>query len=575
MSLSCGTRTRIVSLWAGQLALACALGLGWVAAGAAPKAPADTKAAKSAPEDADWLYTIQRRDTLYDLALAWLEAPRTWQDLQRLNRVADPLRLPPGGKLRMPVAWLKREAAVADVMFVKGAVTLRRGAEPAQPLALGAQLRSSDVLRTGEQASVSVRFADGSRLLVPPGSEVQLESLLVLGRAALPAVVLRVQQGGAENQVVPNPQRPPKYEVRTPKLNLGVRGTEFRGRVSGERTFAEVLEGRVAVGDRTLDAGTGVVATSSGVGPTRTLPGTPDLAAVPSVIARVPLSVAFAPLAGASAYRVRVVAAADPERTIVDGRFERAAAAWDEPVPDGEYRLQVRAIDAEGLEGRVADAPFTLKARPEPPFQLRPRAGDRIASPAVPIAWTRQPEAARYRIQVSADPSFTAARVDRADIDRTEIEVALAPGRYAWRVASIRDTGDVGPWSDPVAFEVVEPPPPPPPAASATPIAAVGSSAETGDEGLVFRWRAVPIEGVRYQVQVAQDPQFREIIVDDTTSATERRLADPRPGAYHVRVRAIGPDGRIGEYGAPQSVEVPARRGWLLLFPLILLLFVL
>jgi hypothetical protein len=167
-------------------------------AGAAPKA-AD---AKATAQDADWLYTIQRRDTLYDLALAWLEAPRTWQDLQRLNRVADPLRLPPGGKLRMPVAWLKREAAVADVMFVKGTVTLRRGAEPEQPLAVGVQLRSSDVLRTGEQASVSVRFADGSRLLVPPKSEVQLESLLVLGRAALPAVVLRVNREGRGPQLI-------------------------------------------------------------------------------------------------------------------------------------------------------------------------------------------------------------------------------------------------------------------------------------------------------------------------------------------------------------------------------------
>ena len=56
----------------------------------------------------------------------------------------------------------------------------------------------------------------------------------------LPAVVLRVQQGGAENQVVPNPQRPPKYEVRTPKLNLGVRGTEFRVQVDGDRQWVAV-----------------------------------------------------------------------------------------------------------------------------------------------------------------------------------------------------------------------------------------------------------------------------------------------------------------------------------------------
>lgn len=538
-------------------------------------APAICPASSPAPSSSDdWQYRIVPGDTLIGIHARWMRAETSWRVVQRLNRIADPRRLRPGSLLRIPYSMLRGSAEAAEVVHVHGEVVIERASGTTEAARAAMRLAAGDTITTGRRSSASIRFADGSRALVAPEARVTIDRHARLGGSGVVDTRLGLVRGGLDAQV-PAASPPSRFELSSPVVNLGVRGTEFRGRVSGERTFAEVLEGRVAVGDRTLDAGTGVVATSSGVGPTRTLPGTPDLAAVPSVIARVPLSVAFAPLAGASAYRVRVVAAADPERTIVDGRFERAAAAWDEPVPDGEYRLQVRAIDAEGLEGRVADAPFTLKARPEPPFQLRPRAGDRIASPAVSIAWTRQPEAARYRIQVSADPSFTAARVDRADLDRTEIEVALAPGRYAWRVASIRDTGDVGPWSDPVAFEVVEPPPPPPPAASATPIAAVGSSAETGDEGLVFRWRAVPIEGVRYQVQVAQDPQFREIIVDDTTSATERRLADPRPGAYHVRVRAIGPDGRIGEYGAPQSVEVPARRGWLLLFPLILLLFVL
>ncbi|MFO1268882.1 MAG: FecR domain-containing protein [Rubrivivax sp.] len=35
-------------------------------------------------------------------------------------------------------------------------------------------------------------------------------------------------------------------ELRTPAVNLGVRGTEFRSRVEGARTVAEVTQGRVA-----------------------------------------------------------------------------------------------------------------------------------------------------------------------------------------------------------------------------------------------------------------------------------------------------------------------------------------
>lgn len=532
-----------------------------------------TPSAAQSPAD-DWQYRIVPGDTLIGIHARWMRAETSWRVLQRLNRIADPRRLRPGSLLRIPYSMLRGSAEAAEVVHAHGEVVIERASGTTETARAAMRLATGDTISTGKRSSASIRFADGSRALVAPEARVTIDRHARLGGSGVVDTRLGIARGGLEARV-PLASPPSRFELTTPVVNLGVRGTEFRGRVAGERTFAEVLEGRVGVGDRTLVAGTGVVATSSGVGPTRTLPGMPDLASVPSVISRVPLSIAFAPLAGASAYRVRVVAAADPERTVVDGSFERAMATWDEPVPDGDYRLQVRAIDAEGLEGRVADAPFTLKARPEPPFQLRPRPADRIASSSVSIAWTRQPEAARYRIQVAADPSFADTRVDRADVDSTEIDVALAPGRYAWRVASVRGNGDVGPWSDPAEFEVVLPPPPPPPAPSATPIAAVGSSAETGDDGLVFRWRAIPIEGVRYQVQIARDAEFLETVVDDTTSATERRLADPQPGAYHVRVRAIGPDGRVGEYGAQQSVDVPARRGWLLLFPLILLLFVL
>lgn len=70
--------------------------------------------------DADWRYRIQPGDTLITLTDAWLAPPRTWRDLQKLNRVPDPLRLMPGATLRMPVGWLRREASVAEAMFTRG-----------------------------------------------------------------------------------------------------------------------------------------------------------------------------------------------------------------------------------------------------------------------------------------------------------------------------------------------------------------------------------------------------------------------------------------------------------------------
>jgi hypothetical protein len=102
------------------LAMGLLLAAGWV--------QAQTEAA-----DADWRYRIQPRDTLITLTEAWLAPPRTWRDLQKLNRVPDPLRLMPGATLRMPVAWLKREASVAEAVFTRGQVTRQRGSTNEAP----------------------------------------------------------------------------------------------------------------------------------------------------------------------------------------------------------------------------------------------------------------------------------------------------------------------------------------------------------------------------------------------------------------------------------------------------------
>jgi len=185
--------------------------------------------------DADWRYRIQAGDTLITLTDSWLAAPRTWRDLQKLNHVPDPLRLMPGATLRMPVAWLKREASVAEAVFARGQVTRQRGGT-SEALVAGATLQGGDRIKTGAQSSASLRFADGSRLLIPPDSDVALEQLLVLGRGAIPAVRIGVQQGGADSRVTPNAQRVPLYEVRTPHVNLGVRGTEFRVQTAGAQS---------------------------------------------------------------------------------------------------------------------------------------------------------------------------------------------------------------------------------------------------------------------------------------------------------------------------------------------------
>ena len=523
-------------------------------------------ASHAAPAGTDpaWSYRVQPGDNLFDLTNDYLKDKASWRELQRLNHVADPLKLQPGTTLSMPIRLLRREAGVASAVFVQGEVMLLRASSPPTPLQAGAELHSGDELRTGAQGSLTLRFVDGSRMLLEPGTVVTLEQLLIYGRSAIPAMQMRLQQGGAENKVHPSSQRPPVYELRTPSLNLGVRGTEFRVQVSddGRATRAEVLEGVVAAGDARLAAGYGMAAASGqGSSPaTRLLPA-PDLGSTAKKLERIPLSITWTALEGARAYRVQVFADGDFEHLLLDGRFESPRAQWAD-LPDGRYNLRVRGIDALGLEGLAADMPIVLKARPEPPFASAPPLEANVYGDSATLAWTRPVNAVAFRLQVADDASFTPPlRVDRSDLGATELTLPLPPGHYFWRLASIAQGEDQGPFGDPQSF--TQRPIPPTPALSPP---------EVGDKELRFRWAAAP-GAAGYQLQWSTDPEFKTLLAEPKTEQPELVLPRPPHGIYYVRVKSVDALGYAGPYGTAQKIELP-RPLWPWLVPLgVLLLF--
>lgn len=530
-------------------------------AGLAAEPPAPPAAAAAAEV---WEYRIEAGDTLIGLHARYMRPDARWQVVQRLNRIQNPQRLQPGSLLRIPVALLRGEPVAAEAVHAHGEVFVERAGAARQPLAAAAELREGDVITTGAQSSASVRFVDGSTALLGPGGRLRIERHARLAPAGPADTRLRLDAGALETRVVP--ARPaPRFELRTPVVNLGVRGTEFRSRLDGERLLAEVLEGRVAVGAMPLAAGFGTVATTTAVAPPQPLPAEPSLQGLPTLVQRLPLQFDFPAVPGAARYRVQLFDANRPGALLLDSLFDTPRAAWPDDVADGRYELRLRAAAADGIEGRAAVLAFTLKARPEPPFQLKPRAAEQLQPEAVEFAWSRHPQAVRYLLQVSVVPDFSTLLIDRSDLTGTDFSATLPPGNYHWRLASVREGGDVGPWGDGTSFTRLPPPPPPPPAPPPQP-------PQTTDAGLVLRWATVPLPGMRYQVQVARDAEFTQIVLDETTTASERLLPKPEPGRYHVRVRAIAPDGRAGSYGLPQVVEVPGGYGWLWFLPLLLLL---
>ncbi|MEO8279778.1 MAG: FecR domain-containing protein [Ideonella sp.] len=522
-----------------------------------------------------WNYQIVQGDTLIGISAQLLERPDDWPILQKLNRIANPRRLPPGGTIRIPFDLLKKSAMVATVIFVRGRVTLSSTTadsnRPERPLALGDGVRSLDVVSTNDDASLSLRFVDGSRLMIGPASQVSVVRMLEIGRSALPDALFNVDHGSAEIHIVPNAGR--RFELRTPAMNLGVRGTSFRVRVDakGKAAGVEVLEGRVAAAagrDQKVpvNAGFGTLAQAGQpIAPPRLLLPPPVLAASARLIEYLPMRFAWPSIPGAVAYRVQVLANTNDERLLLDGRFAQASAQFAS-LPDGSYRLRVRGIDTAGLEGLDTVQPFVLKAQPQAPLAVSPKPGATSVGAAARFEWAGVNDAKRYRLQIARDTEFADLVFDNAAISQTSQLVELAPGRYHWRLASIAETregrDDAGPFGEAQTFEQRDLPPPLP---LAEPL--------VGADGVRLRWDP-PTTGRSVRLQIAEDADFRKMALDRTVSEASELLAELGPGRYYARARLVSADGLAGDFGPVQQFDVPLPPiapwwalplGWLLL----------
>jgi len=563
----------------------CAMLSIFVLHGAAAVPPVPAVDASAAAREATWNYTVLPGDTLYGLVRTHCKPGASWLALQRLNRVQDPRHLQPGRILKFPTSWLLARSTPAEVIHVLGEVELWR-AGGREPVRVGMQVGAGDRLSSGDGAAVSLRLADGSRVLLRPRGEMKLDEHVLLGASGAVRSHIRLNAGDLDVRV-PALDAKRQLEVETPSAHLGVRGTEFRTHVDatdGGHTRLEVLNGQVAAralvgtpttlqgaalrgradirevssAGRVVAAGQGLRLAQYDSGPVSALLAAPKLEGLPTRVERLPLRFQWGALAGAHGYRAQVFAVADPDALLLDGSAAEATARWAD-LPDGRYELRVRGRDANGFEGQDARHVFTLKARPQPPYTRAPAPGARVWGSPTRLTWTQADGAARYHLQIAPTDAFDAPLVDLQDLRDTEHAAELPPGRYHWRLATVRGDGDHGPFGDAQEFEQ-----------RAIPPAPGAATAESDEAGLRVRWPAAAA-GTRYQLQLARDASFAAVLADMTTEQPQAALGVLEPGRYHLRVRSIDPDGFAGPWGSAQSIEIPSNRWWLLLLPLLLL----
>lgn len=510
-----------------------------------------------------WQYRVKPGDNLYNISKEYLKKTGDWRELQRINRVANPRRLPPDSELRVPVELLQQTYSSAELVFVRGEVSITAG--DGQPIvaAIGATLPSGATIRTGSNATATLRFSDGARLLLAEQSSLVLENLVLYGKSGLLRNDLRLHEGQAETEVVPDPARQPRFQLRTPIMAVGVRGTQFRVKNAEKAgSTVEVLRGQVEARSGAqavnLAAGFGTSVQRLGeLSPPASLLPAPNLAGVAERIERVPLRLTWQPQAGATGYRIRVHPDGEPEHLVLQTLSTKTEAKWAD-LPDGRYVLRVRGVAGDGVEGHDAERHFTLKARPEPPFLATPIGGARIYGERVELVWTQSAETASYRLQIAEDAGFSVLRQDLTGLQAPRRILALAPGDYHWRLASLRADGDQGPFSDPQRF-TLRPVPPSPPLRPPS----------LGEKQISFQWPAGEA-GASYRFQLASEREFRNTMVDRVLPEPRIELERPPPGTYYMRAATIDADGYAGPFGPVQEFAVPRPPIPFWLYPILL-----
>ena len=504
----------------------------------------------------EWVYRVRPGDTLWDVTGAYLKPSIPWQRLQEHNRIANPYQLPPGSTLRIPLNWLHDQPATAKVVALQGIAVARTAAGRDAPVTAGMTLGSGARVTTSPEASLSLQFADGSRLLLLGDSELLLDRLTRFGRSGMADTRLRLQRGRIGNDVRHLRGPAANFIVETPSASSAVRGTQFRVEARDNETHTEVLEGRVAVSaprqrGAVLRRGFGAVVAQGqpAVTPVRLLPA-PDLSRLAPLSQSARADLAWPAVPGAQRYRIQASAR---------GTFDSLRVDADSDVPRytlpaleaGDYFVRVRAISPDGLEGHDAVARLRIDDQPAPPYSIAPAAGGIIRTPGVALAWTQAPDATAYDYEVAGTSGFAQPVVQaRIEGTRATLPEPLPPGDYSWRIRSVDGSGKTGPFGDSVAFTVR-------PLAEVTDIDR--AEAESGStREVTFRWPTGQ-PGQRYRFQMSRTPDFSAPQVDQVVDEAEITLPRLRSGTWYLRAQTIDVDGFEGPFPPAQVVEVPCR----------------
>ncbi|QKR99768.1 hypothetical protein F9288_09060 [Sphingomonas sp. CL5.1] len=411
--------------------LAAALAMFWCLA--ARPAAAEPITANAAGDSL--VYQLKPGQNLYGLAARYLMRREDFRVVQRVNRIADALRIPTGTTLRIPVRLLRSEPLVAHVLAARGSTRMISGGTSVAARA-GAEIQPGTTIETGTDGFVSIGLSNASQLSIPTRSRIRLDAMrrIILTNAV--RFEITVDSGKLETQATPLAPNGSDFRLHTPRALTAIRGTVLRVGYDDATggSVTEVLDGTVAVAAGPADnpamvhKGFGASISPSGAVATEALLPAPDLDDPGAPLIDPVATFRVKPVAGARSYHVQVASDAGFNDLV-------AEASGDDPaihVPglaDGRWFARISAIATSGLEG--ASQVYSVRRALTGVNASAGRDQDRLLFKWAPSGQGRHV----YRFQLVEGTTTSPPVIDEPGLTGTELSfTGLPDGVYFWRV---------------------------------------------------------------------------------------------------------------------------------------------
>lgn len=399
-------------------------------------------------QTSDFVYEVKSGDTLGKLANELLDHSKRWKDVAKYNQLSDANRIEPGQHLRIQLPWLKARGGRLKIEALTGEATAG-----GRLLQVGDEVAQGATLKTAMASALRLRMPDGSLLNMMEGAEVEVEKLENKQGDAFTSL-FRLVTGQVEAFKKKYPEGTADMAIRAKTATLGVRGTHFRMREEGGRTYAEIEQGLVSYDAQktpvmlALAGGQGSVADGEHAAEVIDLLPPPTFPALPAAFDTPYIQWMMPELEGATGFFGELARDEEFSDHLMSVRVKKRKVSLTD-LPNGRYWLRLRAVDSHGLQGREAKVSFSVSVPPRKFAMTKVY----ITGNGLQLRWVGRKEGGGYQVQIADNQQFNTPMLDVKTSDNL-VEIARPrSGQYFMRVRQVFNDGVTDAWDVPMMFE--------------------------------------------------------------------------------------------------------------------------